>query len=112
MQADNFEETLKLQEEFRARLLESTEALRAERAPSREMAIKDREALMVRTRRRLENAVKDRDAIVRHWDERIARLEAEVEALTTDVKQLASSAAEEKESGKAPPRRARKKPKP
>jgi predicted transcriptional regulator len=114
MQVENLEETLKLQEEFRARLQESAETLRAERVPSRGSVVKEREDLIARAKVRLEVAVKDRDAIVRHWDERIARLEAEVEALATDVKEIALAAAEEKESvdkelGEAKPKRARKK---
>jgi chromosome segregation ATPase len=96
MQVKNLEQALKLQEEFKARLLESIEVLRKGKAPSIEAISKDRENLIARTQARLDSAVKEREAVLRQWEERIARLKEDVQRLQAgarDVKERVSSQA-------------------
>lgn len=86
MQIKNQEQALKLQEEFKARLLQTVETLRRGKAPSPNAMVEDREKLIARTQARLDDAVKEREAMLRQWDERIARLKDDVQRLQADAR--------------------------
>jgi hypothetical protein len=88
MQIKNLEQALKLQEEFKAKLLQSVEALRKGKAPPLDAIVKDREKLIARSEARLDTAVKEREAMERHWDERIARLKDDVQHLHAQVRDI------------------------
>jgi hypothetical protein len=112
MDIKNQEQALKLQEEFRARLLQTVETLRKGKAPSVDAIVADNASLIARTQSRLDNAVKARDAALRHWDERIARLKEELqrlEAQTRDIKERRTKPEREPAPLQRPKTRARKK---
>jgi hypothetical protein len=88
MQIKNQEQAFKLQEEFKARLLQSVEALRKGKAPPLDAMLKDRDKLVARAQARLDQAMKEREAVLRHWDERIARLKGEVEQLEAGTQEI------------------------
>lgn len=88
MEIKNLEQALKLQEEFKSRLLQTVETLRKGRAPSLDAVLGDTEKLIARTQARLDSAIKEREAVVRQWDERIARLKDDVERLKADTREV------------------------
>jgi hypothetical protein len=88
MQVRDLEQALKLQEEFTAKVLDRVEALHRGSPPSPERIASDRERLLTRIEARLDAAVKERETAVRYWDERIARLKADIEQLGTGDEEI------------------------
>src|SRR5262245_60413084 len=96
MEIKNQEQVLKLQDEFKTRLLESVDSLRKGKPPSLPTMVKDREELIVRTQARLDDAMKEREAVLGHWDDRIARLKADVERFGAETQEIKQRVVEEK----------------
>jgi hypothetical protein len=88
MDVKNREQALKLQEEFKARLLQTVETLRKGKAPSTEVISKDREKLLARAQARLDSAVKERETALRQWDERIARLKEDIQRFEAEAGEI------------------------
>jgi TolA-binding protein len=88
MDIKNQEQALKLQEEFKSRLLQTVETLRKGKAPSLDAMLGDTEKLIARTQARLDSAIKEREAVLRQWDERIARLKEDVQRLQADTRDV------------------------
>jgi hypothetical protein len=101
MELKNLEQALKLQEEFKARLLQGAEALRKGKAPPLEAIIKDREKLIAVSEARLDAAVKEREIMVRQWDERIARLKDDVQRLHAEGREIKKRVSEQESKAAA-----------
>lgn len=110
MQVRDLEHALKLQEEFTAKLLDRVEALRGGRPPTPERIASDRETLLARIEARLDAAVKEREATIRHLDERIARLKADIENLGGRLRDIDQGTLPEEDVAQSTPKtRAQKK---
>jgi hypothetical protein len=81
------QDLLKLQQEANDLLAKKVEPMRSGKLPPVDDLLAERATDAARAKEALENAIKQRDAVVKTWDDRVNRLRARVDKLSTERKQ-------------------------
>lgn len=94
MDIKNLEQALQLQKDLTAKMMQTTETLRAGKAPGLETLLKDKERRIASAEAELKLASRERDTALQRWNQRIERHKQTLETLNSELAALKKQASQ------------------